>query len=945
MGTTYFQTLMRKPSISNHLIRIVCSLLILLPAKQLAAQCPDFKKIWGNVSQPLDANIDDAGLAVQDKLLKDWHQQWKNCGARPDSIFGLLLQRRGVVNSWTNRKKEALEFYEMANAVFSKPNGDTRISSKPKIKFLIGECYLYGNDYIKAESIFENIVRTRTNKFHKNFQVKSYLKLAYINNASGDYEKALSALEKGLMLANELQDPFSVLELSLEKVCSYQHLKKYNKSNVIAYDAIRLAQSLNRSNELIAAYEYLATNYSAVSKKDSALYFYEKVIRICEEQQRNVPVYLYTNMGIMYFFAKQYDQAIAYYNKSLPLQVDPYHKALVHYEIAMAASKQKDWARSLSYFDRAFQLLNLNSYDAPATNPPAASMKIAARKQYLLSMVIDKGNTLLDYAKSKKLSKAELKYALKTYMLADTMVDYMRWEHVGKVSKLFWRDNTRKMYEHAIETCYLLNDPVNALHFFEKSRTVLLNDQLNELGANQQLSERDAENEKIIKQKLNNLQNKLGETKPESREYSAVRDALFKAQDEQEAFIHRLEKENPQYYAYKYDNSVPDIKEIREKVIPEGQTFISYFTGDSAVYGLCISLQNIVLKKFSIQDYTINTQAFQKLVASKQAQNSAFNTYLTVSNRLYQLLIKPFAIQSDRVIVSPDGNFLPFESFSFSPSKPDFLVRKFAFSYTYSGGFISKMMRQKTFLPSANTFLGMAPEGFSSGLGQASLPGSKASLKVISEHFYFPKTLTGHDASRKAFLDELSGYRIVQLLTHASADSSEKEPTLFFADSTLKLSELPASGLSKTQLMVLSACRTGVGKNQKGEGVFSLARGFAGIGIPSTLTTLWSVENKAIYELTELFYKHLDQGVSLDLALQQAQIEWLNRASRSDQLPYSWAGMVLVGNTEPVQSGLGMEIIFALIVAVAAVVAMLLYYYRQRFVRIKRDVKAETVTH
>jgi CHAT domain-containing protein len=917
-------------------------LLSLLSSKHAAAQCPDLKKIWSNVSQPLDPNIDDPGLAAQENLLAGWHNQWKSCGAKPDSIFGLLLQRRGVIHSWTNRKEEALHYYEMANAVFSKPHGDTRISSKPKIRFLIGECYLYGNDYIKAESIFEAIVRTKTNREHRNFQVKSYLKLAYIHNSSGDYEKALSVLEKGIELANELQDSFSVLELSIEKVYSYQKLRKYTESNAIAYDAVKLARSLNRTNELISTYEYLATNYSAVNKADSAFYFYNKVIWICKQQKQKVPVYLYTNMGVMYFSEKQYDKAIEYYNKSLLLQVDPYHKALIIYDIAMVNAQKKEWIKSLAYLDRAFQLLNLTSSGSLSHNPPAALMKIAARKEYLLSMVMDKGNTLLHYAKDKNQSKAELKFALKTYMLADTMIDYMRWEHTGKVSKLFWRDITKQMYENAIETCYLLNDPVSAFHFFEKSRTVLLNDQLNELGANQQLSETEAKKEKWIKQKLGNLQNQLSETKPDSKEYVTVRNELFAAQDEQEAFIYQLEKANPQYYAYKYDNRVPTLQEVRAKIIPADQTFISYFVGDSAVYGLSITLNGIALKKINIKSYSQHTREFQKLLGSRQEQNKQFVNYLAVSNKLYQLLLEPFAVQTNRVIISPDGNFLPFESFSLSPSQPDFLVRKFAFSYTYSAGFLIKTLRQKHRLPAANTFLGMAPVEFSPKLKQASLPGSEISLETISKHFYFPKMLTETKASRKAFLNELSNHKIVQLLTHASADSTENEPTLYFADSTLKLSELPASGMSKTQLMVLSACRTGVGKNQKGEGVFSLARGFAGIGIPSTLTTLWSVENKSIYELTELFYDELAKEVPLDIALQQAQIQWLKTASKSNQLPYSWAGVVLIGNSEPVEAGMSGNMMYWIIAGIMILMVFLLM--RRRAVK-KRMVPENSVAN
>ncbi|WP_159477119.1 CHAT domain-containing protein [Dyadobacter sp. 3J3] len=914
---------------------LLLSSLLLLSTKQTVAQCPDFKKIWLNVSQPLDPNIDDPGLAAQDKLLSNWYNQWKSCGAKPDSVFGLLLQRRGVINSWTNRKKEALQFYEMANAIFSKPHCDTKISSKPKIKFLIGECYLYDNDYVKAESIFEEIVRVKTDPGHRSFQVKSYLKLAYISNSSGDYEKALSALEKGILLANELQDPFSVLELSIEKIFSYQKLARYSESNAMAYDAIRLAATLKRTNELISTYEYLATNYSSVNKTDSALYFFNKVISICDEQKQKVPVYLYTNMGVMYFSAKQYDKAVEYYIKSLLLQVDPYHKALVNYDIALATAKKKEWNRSLAYFDQAFQLLNLTSSGSFSNNPPASLMKIAARKEYLLSMVMDKGNTLLSFAKDKNQSKATLRYALKTYMLADTMIDYMRWEHTGKESKLFWRNITKGMYERAIETCFLLKDPETAFYFFEKSRAVMLNDQLNELGANQRLNEKDAERERIIRRKISDLQDQLSESKPGSKSYAGFRNDLYNAQEEQQIFIKKLEKENPQYYSYKYDNHVPGLEEVREKVIPDGQNLISYFVGDSAVYGLSISGKNVDFKKIKLADYQKYTAEFQKLLGGKEIQNKQFAHYLVVSNKLYELLIKPFEIQSNRVIISPDGNFLPFESLSFSAEKADFLVTKYAFSYTYSASFLVKMKRSEKGMSSTNEFLGMAPVRFSKKLNQASLPGSEIALEAINKHFFFSKSLTGVNASRGAFMKELSSHSIIQLLTHASADSSDAEPTLYFADSTLTLSELSSSVLSKTQLLVLSACRTGVGKNQKGEGVFSLARGFAGIGIPSTLTTLWSVENKSIYELTELFYDQLKKGVSLDIALQQAQIEWLKTASKSDQLPYSWAGMVLVGNVEPVDMGLSKNTMYILIASIAGSLVLLGFYLKKRFFKRK----------
>jgi CHAT domain-containing protein len=56
-----------------------------------------------------------------------------------------------------------------------------------------------------------------------------------------------------------------------------------------------------------------------------------------------------------------------------------------------------------------------------------------------------------------------------------------------------------------------------------------------------------------------------------------------------------------------------------------------------------------------------------------------------------------------------------------------------------------------------------------------------------------------------------------------------------------------------------------------GEGIFSFKSGFAALGIPSSVTNLWSVDDKSTYKITELFYKYLAKGLPLDIALQNAK--------------------------------------------------------------------------
>jgi CHAT domain-containing protein len=117
----------------------------------------------------------------------------------------------------------------------------------------------------------------------------------------------------------------------------------------------------------------------------------------------------------------------------------------------------------------------------------------------------------------------------------------------------------------------------------------------------------------------------------------------------------------------------------------------------------------------------------------------------------------------------------------------------------------------------------------------------------------------------------------------------------------LRLSELLAEKKPLAKLIVLSACETGTGQLYKGEGVFSFNRGFAALGIPSSVSNLWSVDNVSTYHLTELFYKYLARGLPMDEALQKAKLEFMRESSKEKALPFYWAGAILAGKTDAIQ--------------------------------------------
>ncbi|HEX8686886.1 MAG TPA: CHAT domain-containing tetratricopeptide repeat protein, partial [Pyrinomonadaceae bacterium] len=163
----------------------------------------------------------------------------------------------------------------------------------------------------------------------------------------------------------------------------------------------------------------------------------------------------------------------------------------------------------------------------------------------------------------------------------------------------------------------------------------------------------------------------------------------------------------------------------------------------------------------------------------------------------------------------------------------------------------------------------------------------------------------GFKANREnATSEQLSQYRVVHFATHGILD--EKNPELsgvvlslydergrFHEDGFLRLKDIYGLSLP-VDLVVLSACRTGLGMEVKGEGIIGLTRGFMYAGSPRVITSLWKVDDDATAELMRGFYeKMLKLGMTPAAALRAAQTEVAQQKRRSH--PYYWAGFILQG--------------------------------------------------
>lgn len=202
--------------------------------------------------------------------------------------------------------------------------------------------------------------------------------------------------------------------------------------------------------------------------------------------------------------------------------------------------------------------------------------------------------------------------------------------------------------------------------------------------------------------------------------------------------------------------------------------------------------------------------------------------------------------------------------------------------------------------------------------GIAELPGTKTEIEkvddILSTHRWQVKTYT-HEEATEEVLKQVTQPGLLHIATHGfftddKDRSSTTDPMLragllftgaanFLQDKVnwgndngiLTAYEASNLNLDNTELVILSACETGKGEVQDGEGVYGLQRAFQTAGAKAILMSLWKVDDTATQELMTLFYENWTAGKSKSEAFKQAQLSLKQKYSS----PYYWGAFVMMG--------------------------------------------------
>ncbi|NOU09180.1 MAG: CHAT domain-containing protein [Nitrospira sp.] len=335
----------------------------------------------------------------------------------------------------------------------------------------------------------------------------------------------------------------------------------------------------------------------------------------------------------------------------------------------------------------------------------------------------------------------------------------------------------------------------------------------------------------------------------------------------------------------------------------------------------------------------------------------ASTSFTEAAAKLFEKLIKPLlshCAESTRLLLSPDGalNLMPFAVLADENGK--YLLEHFEITYLTSGRDLLRLVAQSP--PESSAVVVADPnygEGLSggptvetssrptrsadldrSGLIFTPLPGTADEARALQSLLKIParQLLTG-DSATEARLRELHGPRVLHLATHGfflndlqmkatlrhSGFGGEMAP-LALGENPLLRSGLALAGanarrsgeaddgiltaaeaaeldLFGTQLVVLSACETGIGTVQTGEGVYGLRRALVLAGARTQLVSLWKVNDDAARELMVDYYQRLMKGEGRSGALRAAQQAMM--ANPSWQHPCYWAAFIPIGDWSP----------------------------------------------
>lgn len=806
-------------------------------------------------------------------------------------------------------QENLIVFEQLSKGIWRQPT--TKSEALAYVYFYVNYAY-----YLKEFGFIDKSIINYEKAYgvFKKHQINQYNIIEYClkplaNNYTriGDVERAEDVLKITIEMAQKQQDTFQIKAAYSNLSALLRTKGEFNLA--IKYLNIALNYASTKS-EKAQIFSDLAINYLMLNDYDAVIHFIQKS---SQNNVSNNSALLAKNaitLGTNYYNKNNTKLAIVQLNKALKKSVHLYGKnnrevAKIYNLLAQVYEKEQEFLKAQQNYQLALITL-LPTYK------PTSIYEHPSKTTFYPE------NTLKDSfdgrASAFEQSKNYIE-ALANYDLAFAVDDMLRVIYTNQTAKLIQQQDNRIRSEKCIELCYFLYQQSNdgkwlekAFLYAEKSKATVLV-QTKQLHYKKEFIGNDTlfkiENELEFKK----AQLSKSITVEQLKQENASVTILAKLTNERNNVSTALQLINQQIQK-KYPHLIHEnsddlsVSKIKNELLKNNEMLIEFFEGKTFVYVFYIKKDEPILVKKISKSATFTNQihSFLNFFSDERGTLLQNNTkdYTKLAHQLYQKLF--LEQTSKNIIIIPDGilSFIPFDALLTNATetvnfeKLPYFIKKSTITYAYSA---TLSLQKKFETHKKKLFLGFFPvfENNHRGLSQLvyTVQESKDIQQVFKGNF-----LLHQKASKKNFEEISATASILHLSTHASAGDMYEPPFIEFYDDKLYLPEIYGYNLN-TNLLVLSACETGLGTLRKGEGAMSLARGFTYAGVQNLIVSLWKVNDKSTAILMSNFYKKYQKNKNSGVALHQSKLNYLEdkNIASAKKSPYYWASFIYIGAT------------------------------------------------
>ncbi len=790
----------------------------------------------------------------------------------------------------------------------------------------LSNSYYETNDLLKFKKLNEEALEMAKKLNHKKEIGKCSNNLGIYHIEYKNYSKALLSLEEALNIAVEFNNQIEIANCANNIGVIYKNIGIYDKALDYLNQALEIDRELG--DELYIAIDLLGigTVYRNMGLSTKEKNYFEKALSIFEEclkiskkiKDIKNEVYVLNNIGSVYSDLHEYFGGEDHFQQALLTFKEALEKAeklndresigMILNNLGIIHSNQGNYDESTQYFQQAINLaLQLEGG------------KILWESYLELAQV---------YRKQNKIQQAK-QYFNRSISVIENVRSNIKLEEL-KAS--FLGTNKRmEPYHGLIHILFSLHDKepeknhdTEAFIYTERAKARAFLDRLesSQVNISQYLDFKIQNQEKKLMKDISHINQKLLDSNLTSQESLNLHQELKQKEDEWETLKRKIRNTNPAYANLRYPEIIS--LEKAQKMLDKKTAFFEYMISDEISYLFVVTQENLNIYPIpSREQLQVLVSNYIKKISDKE------NNEFSEGYSLFKKLVQPGLKKSiKKIIFIPDDilNFLPFEALITKPDSRKWLVWDYHIAYSPSVSSLQEIInrkkssgykRHKDLLAVGDPYFKPLKDKSN---GEQSLnqfmPVSQFDLQRLeysgteidkisrlfrnSQKTVFKRNQATEDVLKKANLED---YKIIHLATHSLIDNQRPfRSSIVLAlddnpqeDGFLQMREIYNIKLN-SDLVVLSACKTGLGQFIKGEGIEGINRSFFYAGSSAVLMSLWPVNDQATFQMMERFYTHLRSSKSIINSLRKTKLELIGSDSLSH--PYYWAGFIVSGKAD-----------------------------------------------